>query len=124
MVDLRAQEPSYLAAAISLRARCRWRAPRLRAGVLWFLGVIAGAIALGLRRGGGMVAFAGISAGYLFGYCCRSYSAAATLAVHPLVIRRTVLGAAGSATRVVSRAHSGRVYHTGHVHRPATPTIH
>ena len=49
---------------------CRWRARRsLRSKLFWLLGVTAGAVALeSLRRGGSMVALAGIAGGLFLGY--------------------------------------------------------
>jgi hypothetical protein len=115
------KEPSYtLAAAIEFACALQVaRAPRLRAKVLWLLGVIAGAFALeSLRRGGSMVALAGVSAGYLFGYVLpRPRLMLATVAVLPLVIA-AMLWAPPIQERALSAVRTGAFYHTGHVLSP------
>jgi hypothetical protein len=112
------KEPSYtLAAAIELACAVHVaRAPTLRARLFWLLGVIAGAVALeSLRRGGSMVALAGVFGGWFFGYVLpRPRLALATVALGPLL----VIGALMTPPiqqRALDAVRGWAIYHTGHV---------
>jgi hypothetical protein len=115
------KEPSYtLAAAIELIAAFELtRATTFRGRVLCLVGIVAGAIALeSLRRGGSMVAIAGVGGGYFFGYVLpRPRLTLAAVVVVPLVLVGALMVPAVQA-RALDTARGWAFYHTGHVGSP------
>ncbi|HYE88722.1 MAG TPA: glycosyltransferase family 39 protein [Vicinamibacterales bacterium] len=112
------KEPSYVLVACAelACALMATRATSTRSRVLWFAGVVAGAIALeSLRRGGGIVAIVGVSGGYFFGWVLpRPRLALATVTFLPIVVIGALM-APPIQERVLGALRTGAFYHAGHV---------
>jgi len=112
------KEPSYVLVACAELgcALMAARATDARSRVVWFLGVIAGAVALeSLRRGGGIVAIIGVSGGLFFGWMLpRPKWALATVMFLPFVVIAALL-APPVQQRVLGGLRTGAFYHAGHV---------
>lgn len=116
------KEPSYtLAAAIELL--CAFHLTRsttsVRSRVLCLIGFVAGAVVLeSLRRGGSMVAIAGVGGGYFLGYVLtRPKLTLATVALTPLVLIGAMM-IPSVQQRALSAVRGWAFYHTGHVGSP------
>lgn len=112
------KEPTFTLAACG-EVLCALQAARSRswpARLLWFSGVIAGAVALeSVRRGGGLVAIGGVAGGYLFGYVLpRPKWLLATAALLPIVCVAT-LAVPRIQQRVLTELRTAAFYHSGHV---------
>jgi hypothetical protein len=115
------KEPSYtLAAAIELVCALQMaRSPTIRGRLFWLLGVIAGAVALeSLRRGGGMVALAGVAGGLFLGY---AISRPKVLLAAVVLLPAIAIGALRMPPvqeRALNAVRSWAIYHAGHVGSP------
>ena len=112
------KEPSYtLTAAIELVCAVQMaRSPSLRGRVFWLLGVIAAAVALeSLRRGGSMVALAGVAGGLFFGYVVPRPKALLAAVVLLPVIAIGLLRVPPIQERALNAVRSWAMYHAGHV---------
>ena len=112
------KEPSYtLAAAIELVCAIQAaRSTTWRARVLWLLGVVAGAVVLeSLRRGGSMVALAGVVGGYFFGYVLPRPKLTLAAAVFVPIAIVGALMVPPVQERALNAVRSWAIYHTGHV---------
>ncbi len=115
------KEPSYvLAAAIELACAVQMaRSPSLRNKLFWLLGVTAGVVALeSLRRGGSMVALAGIVGGLSLGYALPRPKVLLAAVVLLPAIAIGLLRVPPIQERALNAVRSWAIYHAGHVGSP------